>query len=43
MKKKNLDETKLYKKNMKIHKNLFKVYLLSLGIGVIALIIKGYV
>jgi len=41
MQKLNIDETKLYKKNQKMHKNLIKVYVLALVIGCIIIAIKG--
>lgn len=39
----NLNETNLYKKNVNIHRNLFKVYCVALIIGVSIVIIKGFI
>lgn len=38
----NINETKLYKKNMAIHKNLPKVYILALIIALVITVIKGF-
>lgn len=37
----NINETKLYKKNVQIHKNLLKVYASALVIGITIITIKG--
>jgi len=39
----NLNETKLYKKNLSIHKNLWKVYSAAIVISLVFIAIKGFV
>lgn len=39
----NINETVLYKKNMKIHQNLWKIYTLTLGICLLVVITKGLI
>lgn len=39
----NINETKLYKKNINIHKNLVKVYVFALVIGLTIFAVKGFV
>jgi len=39
----NLNETKLYKKNLSIHKNLWKVYSSAIVISFVFIAIKGFI
>jgi len=39
---KNINETNLYKKNIKLQSNLFKVYALALILGTIIVVYKGF-
>lgn len=40
---KNINETNLYKKNIKLQNNLFKVHALALMLGSIIVVYKGFV
>ncbi|WP_265734117.1 hypothetical protein [Poseidonibacter lekithochrous] len=42
MDKLNINETRLYKKNLSIHKNLPKVYVLALVVALVITVIKGF-
>ncbi|WP_283256426.1 hypothetical protein [Arcobacter roscoffensis] len=39
---KNINETNLYKKNIKLQNNLFRVYALALILGTIIVVYKGF-
>jgi len=39
----NINETKLYKKNLSIHKNLWKVYSTAIVISLVFIAIKGII
>lgn len=40
---KNINETNLYKKNIKLQNNLSKVYTLALILGIIIVVYKGFI
>ncbi|MFK2822556.1 hypothetical protein [Arcobacter sp. YIC-80] len=39
---KNINETNLYKKNIKLQNNISKVYALALAISIIVIVFKGF-
>ncbi len=39
---KDITNSQLYKKNIKIHKNLWKLYVFTLSISIIFIFIKGF-